>query len=185
MQRHRIPLVSILCLIALYASAQTILSPQLNVDVTQVPQKPQEPKKPQTGPRSNVKVIEIVNSNRLLHRQNFDADILKDSVIFLHDGAYLYCDSAYYDQKQNTFEAFSNVRMEQGDTLFLYGKYMHYDGNTKLVKVRQNVSLEHSPRNKKNPVTLFTDSLNYDRAMNLGYYFDGGMLVDSLNELTS
>lgn len=185
MQRHRIPLVSILCLIALYASAQTILSPQLNVDVTQVPQKPQEPKKPQTGPKSNVKVIEIVNSNRLLHRQNFDADILKDSVIFLHDGAYLYCDSAYYDQKQNTFEAFSNVRMEQGDTLFLYGKYMHYDGNTKLVKVRQNVSLEHSPRNKKNPVTLFTDSLNYDRAMNLGYYFDGGMLVDSLNELTS
>ncbi|MBK5719629.1 hypothetical protein JGH11_01960 [Dysgonomonas sp. Marseille-P4677] len=185
MQRHRIPLVSVLCLIALYASAQTMLSPQLNVDITQVPQKPQEPKKQQSSTKGNTKVIEIVNANRYLHRSNFDADILKDSVIFLHDGAYLYCDSAYYNQKQNTFEAFSNVRMEQGDTLFLYGKYMHYDGNTKLVKVRENVSLEHSPKSKRNPITLFTDSLNYDRAMNLGYYFDGGMLVDSLNELTS
>ncbi len=75
--------------------------------------------------------------------------------------------------------------MEQGDTLFLNGRYMHYDGNTKLVKVRRDVSLEHVPQDKGNIVTLFTDSLNYDRNMNLGYYFDGGMLVDSLNELTS
>lgn len=185
MQRHRIPLVSVLCLIALYASAQTMLSPRLDVDITQVPQKPQEPKKQQPATKGNTKVIEIVNANRLLHRPNFDPEILKDSVIFFHDGAYLFCDSAYYDQKQNIFEAFDNVRMEQGDTLFLYGKYMHYDGNTKLVKVRDNVSLEHFPKSKKNPVTLFTDSLNYDRAMNIGYYFDGGMLVDSLNELTS
>lgn len=186
MQRHRTPLVSVLCLIALYASAQTILSPSLDIDTIQVPQKPQEPKKQQPpASKGGVKVIEIVNSNRLLHRPGFDPDILKDSVIFFHDGAYLYCDSAYYDQKQNTFEAFSNVRMEQGDTLFLYGKYMHYDGNIKLIKIRENVSLEHYPKSKKNPVTLFTDSLNYDRMMNLGYYFDGGMLVDSLNKLTS
>lgn len=182
MQRHRIPLVSVLCLIALYASAQSMLSPHLDVDIAQVPQ---EPKKQQPAPKGNIKIIEIVNSNRLIHRPNFDADILKDSVIFFHDGAYLFCDSAYYDQKKNIFEAFSNVRMEQGDTLFLSGKYMYYDGNTKLMKVRDNVVLEHSPKNKRNPVTLFTDSLNYDRAMNLGYYFDGGMLVDSLNELTS
>ena len=34
-------------------------------------------------------------------------------------------------------------------------------------------------------VTLFTDSLDYDRAGNLGYYFEGGMLIDEENELTS
>ena len=31
----------------------------------------------------------------------------------------------------------------------------------------------------------FTDSLNYDRLENISYYFDGGMLVDEENELTS
>ena len=185
MQRHRIPLVSVLCLIALYASAQSMLSPRVKPDITQVPKKPQDPVKQQPASKGGVKIIELVSSKRLIRRPDFEPQVLKDSVIFLHDGAYLYCDSAYWDEKQNSFEAFSNVRMEQGDTLFLNGRYMHYDGNTKLVKVRENVNLEHSPKSKRNPITLFTDSLNYDRTMNLGYYFDGGMLVDSLNELTS
>ncbi|NDV79206.1 hypothetical protein D0T57_09490 [Dysgonomonas sp. 511] len=145
------------------------------------------PKTSQTPPpaagtnKDGVRVITIINSNRLIHRNNFIPQVLKDSVIFLHDGAYLYCDSAYWNESENSFEAFGRVRMEQGDTLFLYGKYMHYDGNLKLVKVRREVVMEHIPQN----VTLFTDSLNYDRMMNLGYYFDGGMLVDTLNELTS
>ncbi|NDV97207.1 hypothetical protein D0T84_20205 [Dysgonomonas sp. 521] len=154
-----------------------MLSPQVNAGVYQAPQKPQSPQKPQQ--KSQPKVIEIIFSKTVSKRAGSDIQILKDSVIFLHDGAYLYCDSAYYDEKANAFEAFSNVRMEQGDTLFLYGNYMHYEGNSKLVMFRENVRLEHGSG------TLFTDSLNYDRMMNIGYYFDGGMLVDSLNELTS
>lgn len=183
-QRHRIPLVSILCLIAIYASAQAVLSSQISYDaIAQVPQTPLTPQQQQPSKKGQNKLIEVW-ANITSKRIGFDPLVLMDSVVFYHDGAYLYCDSAYYDEKLNTFEAFSNVRMEQGDTLFLYGKYMHYDGNTKLVLVRENVRLE-SDNGKGNPVTLFTDSLNYDRAMNIGYYFDGGMLVDTLNELTS
>ena len=33
--------------------------------------------------------------------------------------------------------------------------------------------------------TLLTDSLNYDRIYNLGYYFDGGTLMDEENVLTA
>ncbi|MFV0329060.1 MAG: OstA-like protein [Dysgonomonas sp.] len=154
-----------------------MMSPRINIDVLQTPQKPQAPQNPQQSGKP--KVIVLVHSKDVIKRLNFDYQIMKDSVIFFHDGAYLFCDSAYYDEKKNSFEAFSNVRMEQGDTLFLYGNYMHYDGNTKLVMFRENVRLEHGSG------TLFTDSLNYDRMMNIGYYFDGGMLVDSLNELTS
>lgn len=174
-QRHKI-LTGILCLITIYASAQAMMSPRI-IDVLQAPQKPQAPQNPQQSGKP--KVIVLVHSKDVIKRLNFDYQIMKDSVIFFHDGAYLFCDSAYYDEKKNSFEAFSNVRMEQGDTLFLYGNYMHYDGNTKLVMFRENVRLEHGSG------TLFTDSLNYDRMMNIGYYFDGGMLVDSLNELTS
>ena len=32
---------------------------------------------------------------------------------------------------------------------------------------------------------MFTDSLNYERIPDIGYYFDGGLIVDSLNQLSS
>ena len=37
---------------------------------------------------------------------------------------YMYCDSALIYEKTNSVEAFGNVRMEQGDTLFIYGDYL-------------------------------------------------------------
>lgn len=182
-KRHRLPLVSLLCLIVIYASAQTVLFPQVDiVTATQVPQKPQQPQRTNQKPGTpNAKIIRIIKTKDLLRRLGDSILVLKDSVVLFHEGAYLYCDSAYFNETENFFEAFSNVRMEQGDTIFLYGNYMEYDGNIRLVKVRENVSLVHEPQG----VTLFTDFLDYDRAQNVGYYFDGGMLVDSLNELTS
>ena len=134
---------------------------------------------PQQPVNPNVKIIELRQADLWSKRENIDAQILTDNVIFFHEGAYMYCDSAYLYEQTNSFEAFSNVRMEQGDTIFVYGDYLHYDGNIRLARLRDNVRMED--RN----VTLFTDSLNYDRATNLGYYFDGGMLVDDENELTS
>ena len=52
---------------------------------------------------------------------NPDAWILVGDVRFRRDSMYMYCDSAHYFQKDNSFQAFGNVRMEQGDTLFLFG----------------------------------------------------------------
>ena len=69
--------------------------------------------------------------------------------------------------------------MEQGDTLFVYGNYLFYDGNTQIAYLRENVRMENGQ------VTLFTDSLNYERIPDIGYYFDGGLIVDSLNQLSS
>ena len=95
------------------------------------------------------------------------------------DKVYMYCDSAYYYDKINSFEAFSNVRMEQGDTLFLYGDRLYYDGLTQIAQMRMNVRMENRT------TTLLTDSLNYDRIFNLGYFFDGGTMMDDQNVLTS
>lgn len=186
-QRHRLPLTGVLCLIVVYASAQTVLFPRVSLAGAMYSlQNPQDTVRPpdssvQSTPDGETKIIRLIFSKTWSKRPGNTIDVLKDSVILYHDGAYLYCDSAYFSQDENYFEAFSNVRMEQGDTIFLYGDYMEYDGNTQLVKVRDNVSMVHTPQ----AVTLFTDNLDYDRAQNLGYYFDGGMLVDTLNELTS
>ena len=77
-----------------------MISPHVDVDILQVPQKPQSQQKPQQA-KGKQKVIDIVFSKELFTRAGSDVKILKDSVIFFHDGAYLYCDSAYYDEKMN------------------------------------------------------------------------------------
>ena len=108
-----------------------------------------------------------------------DFQILRGDVRFRKDSMYMYCDSAYFYEKSNSLDAFGNVRMEQGDTLFIYGDELYYDGNTQLARLRNNVRLI----NKE--VVLTTDSFNYDMEPNIGYYFDGGSIVDTVNRLTS
>lgn len=110
---------------------------------------------------------------------NPDAWILVGNVRFRRDSMYMSCDSAHYYQKQNSFQAFGNVKMEQGDTLFLYGDYLDFDGITNLARVRNNVRLID-----KNTV-LETDSLDFDRNRNLGYFFEYGVLYDEKSSLRS
>lgn len=126
-------------------------------------------------------MVYLIHSNTL----NFDearlpdAQILRGDVIFRHDSALMYCDSAYFFDKQNSLHAFSHVRFVQGDTLFGFGDALYYDGNSKKARLRKNVKLVHYS------TILTTDSLNYDRQLNLAYYFTGGTIKDSLNTLTS
>ena len=110
---------------------------------------------------------------------NPDAQRLMGNVVFRHDSMYMYCDSALFFKEANSFNAYHNVRVEQGDTLFLYGDSMFYDGNTRLLRVRDNVRLENKT------MILLTDSLNYDRNTGLGWFFDGGTLLDEESTLIS
>ena len=108
-----------------------------------------------------------------------EAWILVGNVSFRRDSMYMFCDSAHYYQKRNSFLAFGNVRMEQGDTLFLYGDYLDFDGVTNVARVRNNVRLIDKD------IVLETDSLDYDRNRNLGYFFEYGVLYDSTGVLRS
>ena len=124
----------------------------------------------------NLEKNDLAEVNEELHP---DYIILRGNVLFRHENVLLYCDSAYYYQKANSLDAFSNVRIVQGDTLFVYSDFLFYDGNLKLARLRQHVKME----NRK--TTLTTDSLNYDRNTNLAYYYTGGKIVDPQNTLTS
>lgn len=101
------------------------------------------------------------------------------NVRFYHDGVTLLCDSAHFLQQSNSFNAFGNVRMTEGDTLSLVSKRLFYDGNTQTAEAREEVVLTHRTS------TLYTDSLNYDRLYSVGYFFEGGRLVDDATTLTS
>lgn len=142
-----------------------------------------KPLAPTVNPLSNkgATLVYLENSETLSFDKIYhpDLQVLKGNVRFRHDNALLYCDSAYFLEKANSLNAFGHVRIVQGDTLFVYGDVLYYDGNTKLARLRHNVRLE----NRK--TTLVTDSLNYDRLANLSYYYTGGKITDQLNVLTS
>ena len=53
-----------------------------------------------------------------------DVQVLIGSVKLRHDSMYMYCDSALIYEKINSVEAFGNVRMEQGDTPYIYGGHL-------------------------------------------------------------
>ena len=119
------------------------------------------------------------DETRFDQRINPDAQILVGDVVFRHDSMYMYCDSALFYETSNSLDAYGHVKMNQGDTLFLYGDRLHYNGDEMLAKVRENVVMIDKE------MTLTTDSLNYDRTINLGYYFNWGTVEDTLNVLTS
>lgn len=108
-----------------------------------------------------------------------DAQILRGDVCFRHDSVLMFCDSAYFFEKDNSLHAFGHVHMIQGDTLEGFGDVLYYNGNTKMARLRKNVKLIHQQ------TTLTTDSLNYDRIHDIAYYFSGGVIQDSLNTLAS
>ena len=104
---------------------------------------------------------------------------LLGNVILEHNNTIMYCDSAYLFSNRNVFHAYSNVHVNKGDTLHMYGDFMLYDGNTSIGKVRNNVRLEDDS------VTLYTDSLDFNTLLNIGYYFDGGEIINGDNNLKS
>lgn len=188
---HRVLLLSILCLFILGVSAQQAVqrgntrrdtvSTRQNADETRakqqqkVSQKTRQPRRQQKDERLYLLHADVLKKIPSLP----NVQILVGNVAFRQENMYMYCDSAHYYEQSGSFEAFGGVRMNQTDTLKLYGDRLHYDGGTQIAQLRENVRMEN--RN----TTLLTDSLNYDRIYNLGYYFDGGTLMDEQNVLTS
>ena len=130
-----------------------------------------------TDERVYLKHADMLRFNQ--YGEHAGAQILNGNVAFLHKGALLTCDSAYFYQESNSFKAFGHVKMRQGDTLSLTSDYAFYDGDNQMAEARHNVLLRH--RGTK----LYTDSLNYDRLYNIGYFFEGGKMVDRNNVLVS
>nr|WP_302962688.1 OstA-like protein [uncultured Prevotella sp.] len=160
---HRIQLAVVLCLFGLCVAQSRKVAKGRH--------------RPKTDERVYLKHADMLRFNQ--YGEHAGAQILNGNVAFLHKGALLTCDSAYFYQESNSFKAFGHVKMRQGDTLSLTSDYAFYDGDNQMAEARHNVLLRH--RGTK----LYTDSLNYDRLYNIGYFFEGGKMVDRNNVLVS
>jgi lipopolysaccharide export system protein LptA len=122
--------------------------------------------------------IELIKANKLRFDKELgvDAQRLIGNVVFRHKGALMYCDSAYLYNGSNSLDAFSNVRINQGDTLTMNSDRLNYDGNKQLVKVRDNVVLKDAD------MILKTHTLDYDRITGLAIFYDRGTILSETNE---
>lgn len=125
--------------------------------------------------------IEILHANSLVFNKKVNANVRRfiGDVKFRHNEFTMYCDSAYSYVNKNQIDAFSNVHINRGDTLHLYGDFLSYDGNRNFGKVRKNVKLT-DPQ-----ASLYTDSLNFYSERNYAYYFDGGKIINQDKTITS
>lgn len=109
------------------------------------------------------------------------AQFLRGKVSFLHKGMHVTCDSAYFYEMANTFEAYGHVKMVQGDTLSLVSDKAYYSGNDEMGHAWNNVILTH--RKSK----LYCDTLDYDRMYGWAdaYGAEGIKLVSGKDVLTA
>lgn len=109
--------------------------------------------------------------------------VLVGDVVFTKGPMIMRCDSAHYFSETESMDAFGNVSMEQGDTLFVYADELRYSGPDEIARLFADPGKKVRLINRD--VTLETDIFIYDLGLDLGYYEVGGRLTDPSNTLTS
>jgi lipopolysaccharide export system protein LptA len=101
------------------------------------------------------------------------------NVEVFHNNILMFCDSAYLYAGINQVRAYSNIHMEQGDTLELFGDYLFYDGASEIASVDGNVELIDKETH------LFANSVKYNVASKIARYNNKGTIINGDNTLTS
>ena len=166
-----------LMLICSWAAAQN--KPNIKVErKSRIEIKPEIPRTQRTP-----ELVFLEHAEKLYRNERDDYMILVGNVEFSKGGMRMYTDSAHYYDATGSFDAFGNVRMEQGDTLFIYGDELNYNGQTEIADL---FGYDGRPvRLINREVKLETDIFTYDLYEELGYYLTGGVLTDRDNRLES
>lgn len=125
----------------------------------------------------------LERANEMRAEQGKEYQIVVGDVEFRKGDMFMYCDSAHFYDNPGALQAYGNVRMEQGDTLFVYADELHYADSTQLAILYADPGKKVRLINRD--VTLTTDVFNYDMGIELGYYEVGGVLTDKENRLDS
>ena len=90
-----------------------------------------------------------------------------------------YADSAVLDQKQNIFEAYGNIHINDEDSVHTYSQYLKYYGREKDAILKNKVKLTDGKG------VLTTNELHYNTITKIGTYLNGGKVVTGTTVLTS
>ena len=129
-----------------------------------------------------LRTIQIIDGKFLTERTIDSLTKIETIVgnVILHEGTTKFtCDSAVINRRFNTMEAFGNVHINQGDSLFTSSQYIKYLGHERIAYLKKNVSLT----DKKS--TLTTQDLEYNLTTSIGKYNTGGKVVNGKTTITS
>lgn len=131
--------------------------------------------------KQNVRKVHLEHANTMSFdkKVNQERQVLRGDVLFRQDSIWMSCDSAYFYQSRNSFEAFSHVHMWEGDTLQAWCDSLSYDGETMIGELYDHVVMHH------NDTRLHTDYLVYYRADGKAHYPYNGWIANSENHLLS
>ena len=116
--------------------------------------------------------VHIENYDRMTYSKSLgDMQRLIGNVRIRHDSAYFFCDSAYFFEKTNSFDAYQNVHIIVNDSVEIYSDLLNYDGNARFAELFDNVKL------MDDSTTLYTEYLTYDRNLHLAAYPDSATTV--------
>jgi len=128
--------------------------------------------------------IELIHANTLRTLADYGPDyqFLKGQVILSHDSSTIFCDSAVYNLKQNSFRAYNRVRLvtiKGNDTVLMSCDSIFYLGDSSYAFAYGHIRLE------KDSITLLTDTLEYDFNSDQARYLGGGRIISNNDTLIS
>ena len=127
------------------------------------------------------KKLEILEAKRYNFQKLDSTDFvsLAGNVRIRQGKTLFYCDSAVLDQKQNIFEAFGNIHINDEDSVHTYSQYLKYYGREKDAILKNKVKLTDGKG------VLTTNELHYNTITKVGTYVNGGKVVTGTTVLTS
>ena len=123
--------------------------------------------------------VHIEHANQLQKVSGSEAVRLLGDVHIRHDSTHFYCDSAYYYEKRNSFDAFQNVHIKVNDSVDMYSRTMIYDGDRRFAEFFEDVRL------MDDSTLLVTEYMTYDRNRHLASYPDHGVTTRGDKKLVS
>ena len=116
--------------------------------------------------------VHIENYDLMTYSKSMgDMQRLIGNVKIRHDSAYFFCDSAYFFEKTNSFDAYQNVHIIVNDSVEIFSDLLNYDGNARFAEFFDNVKL------MDDSTTLYTEYLTYDRNLHLAAYPDSATTI--------
>lgn len=123
--------------------------------------------------------IRIEHADQFHKTSDLEAVRLLGRVHISHDSTNFYCDSAYYYEEQNSFDAFQNVHINVNDSIDMYSRTMKYNGDTKFAEFFDDV------RMMDDSTLLETEYMTYDRTLHLASYPHHGVTTRGDKQLIS
>lgn len=122
------------------------------------------------------KLVKILHSDKLEFKKELtNAQRLIGNVSLQYENVTMHCDSAWLFPNED-FSAYGNIRINQGDSLKIWGDRLELTAKDKIALIENNVRLTDRE------MTLSTKRLRYDIGKGLANYSGGGKIVSRSNQ---